>query len=93
MGNHSVKVGADLRYGRNLRVPSDNDRTGVLNFATGPTSKCRSLNRREVLLFAAFSMGEVSRQACQMTQHSIATCPVPPTPKEFQKREFFYGQA
>jgi hypothetical protein len=32
IGNHSVKVGADLRYGRNLRVPSDNDRAGQLNF-------------------------------------------------------------
>jgi hypothetical protein len=37
IGNHAVKVGADLRYGRNLRVPSDNDRAGQLNFATGPT--------------------------------------------------------
>ena len=29
IGNHAVKVGADLRYARNLRVPSDNDRTGI----------------------------------------------------------------
>ncbi len=36
-GNHSFKVGADLRYGRNLRVPSDNDRAGLLNFGNGPT--------------------------------------------------------
>ena len=28
MGNHSLKVGVDLRYGRNLRVPSDTDRAG-----------------------------------------------------------------
>ncbi len=38
-GNHTFKVGADLRYGRNLRVPSDNDRAGLLNFNVGPTSE------------------------------------------------------
>jgi hypothetical protein len=37
-GNHTLKVGTDLRYGRNLRVPSDTDRAGVLNFYTGATS-------------------------------------------------------
>ena len=30
IGNHTVKVGADLRYGRNLRVPSDSDRAGQI---------------------------------------------------------------
>ena len=29
IGNHAVKFGVDLRYARNLRVPSDSDRTGV----------------------------------------------------------------
>jgi hypothetical protein len=38
LGNHSIKIGADLRYGRNLRVPSDTDRDGVLQFNAGPTS-------------------------------------------------------
>ena len=38
IGNHAVKFGADLRYARNLRVPSDSDRTGVNNFFAGPTS-------------------------------------------------------
>jgi hypothetical protein len=28
IGNHSIKFGADLRYARNLRVPSDSNRTG-----------------------------------------------------------------
>ena len=41
MGNHSVKVGADLRYGRNLRVPSDNDRAGLMNFSTGSDRESR----------------------------------------------------
>ena len=38
VGNHSVKFGVDLRYARNLRVPSDSDRTGVNNFGNGPSS-------------------------------------------------------
>ncbi len=45
-GNHTFKVGADLRYGRNLRVPSDNDRAGLLNFNVGPTSQPRNQRRR-----------------------------------------------
>ena len=32
MGNHSLKIGVDLRYARNLRVPSDTDRAGQNNF-------------------------------------------------------------
>ena len=45
-GNHTFKVGADLRYGRNLRVPSDNDRAGLLNFNVGPTSNPDKQYRR-----------------------------------------------
>src|SRR5208283_4950233 len=37
-GNHTIKIGADLRYGRNLRVPSDTDRAGLMHFDNGPTS-------------------------------------------------------
>ncbi len=32
-GNHSIKIGADLRWAHNLRVPSDTDRAGLFNFA------------------------------------------------------------
>ena len=27
-GNHQIKFGADIRYAMNLRIPSDNNRTG-----------------------------------------------------------------
>ena len=37
LGNHALKLGVDLRYGRNLRVPSDNDRDGLLYFHSGLT--------------------------------------------------------
>jgi Carboxypeptidase regulatory-like domain/TonB dependent receptor len=32
VGNHQIKIGADLRHASNLRVPSDANRTGQLNF-------------------------------------------------------------
>ena len=31
-GNHTIKFGADIRYAMNLRVPSDQSRTGLLFF-------------------------------------------------------------
>ncbi len=30
------RLASDLRYGRNLRVPSDTDRAGLMHFGTGP---------------------------------------------------------
>ena len=56
IGAHAIKFGVDLRYARNLRVPSDNDRTGVNNFGTGPTSNGTSGG----LGFASFVLGDVT---------------------------------
>ncbi|MCL2659531.1 MAG: TonB-dependent receptor [Acidobacteriaceae bacterium] len=36
-GRHAIKFGADIRYAKNLRNASDNNRTGVLNFNNGAT--------------------------------------------------------
>jgi len=83
IGNHSVKVGADLRYGRNLRVPSDNDRAGLMNFATGPTSN-PTLSTQGGLGFATFLLGDVTSFNRYVSTSTNA--------KEFQKRTFFYGQ-
>ncbi len=58
VGNHSVKFGTDLRYARNLRVPSDNNRAGLLNFGTGPTS---GGNPTSGLGFATFVLGDVTQ--------------------------------
>jgi len=80
IGNHAVKVGADLRYARNLRVPSDNDRTGVNNFGTGPTSNGTSGG----LGFATFVLGDVTAYNRYASTSTNA--------KEFQKRDFFYAQ-
>ena len=80
LGNHSVKVGVDLRYGRNLRVPSDHDRAGALTFNTGQTSN----NGTDGLGFASFVLGEVGSFDRYVSTSTNA--------KEFQKRTFFYGQ-
>jgi hypothetical protein len=80
LGNHAIKVGADLRYGRNLRVPSDTNRTGILNFGTGPTSSGGS----DGLGFATMALGDVTSFNRYVSTSTNA--------KEFQKRVFFYGQ-
>ena len=79
-GNHSLKVGADLRYARNLRVPSDNDRTGILYFSNQPTSNGATGG----LGFATFVLGKVTGFKRFVSTSTNA--------KEFQKRDFFYAQ-
>jgi outer membrane receptor protein involved in Fe transport len=79
-GNHSLKIGADLRYARNLRVPSDTDRAGQLNFKTGPTSNAGSNG----LGWATFMLGDVPSFGRYVSTSTNA--------KEFQKRTFFYAQ-
>jgi hypothetical protein len=80
IGNHAVKFGADLRYARNLRVPSDNDRTGINNFGTGPTSNGTTGG----LGFASLVLGDVTAYNRYASTSTNA--------KEFQKRDFFYVQ-
>ncbi len=82
-GNHSAKFGADLRYARNLRVPSDTDRAGLLSFGTGPTSN-PNLKTPGGLGFASFLLGDVTQFGRYISTQNNA--------KEFQKRTFFYGQ-
>ncbi len=91
LGNHAVKFGADLRYARNLRVPSDNDRTGVLQFGTGPTSNpavaaADSSGNTSAggLGFATLALGDVTYFNRYVSTSTNA--------KEFQKRDFFYVQ-
>lgn len=81
MGNHSFKFGVDLRYARNLRVPSDTDRTGLLHFTPGATSDGGSTGG---LGFASFMLGDVNSFGRYVSVSTNA--------KEFQKRDFFYAQ-
>jgi Carboxypeptidase regulatory-like domain/TonB dependent receptor len=82
-GNHSFKVGADLRYARNLRVPSDTDRTGLMEFKGGPTSN-PNLTTAGGLGMATFVQGKVNTYGRYVSTSTNA--------KEFQKRTFFYAQ-
>lgn len=81
LGSHSIKLGVDLRYARNLRVPSDTNRTGLLHFGTGPTS---GGNATSGLGFATFVLGDVTSFGRYVSTSTNA--------KEFQKRDFFYVQ-
>ncbi len=83
VGNHSFKAGADLRYGRNLRVPSDNDRDGLLNFNANATSN-QGLKTQGGLGWATYMLGDVTSYNRYVSTNTNA--------KEFQKRTFFYAQ-
>ncbi|GGA72596.1 hypothetical protein GCM10011507_25270 [Edaphobacter acidisoli] len=81
IGNHSIKFGVDLRYARNLRVPSDTDRTGLFTFnasATGNTDGTGGVG------LASFVLGDPSQFGRYVSTSTNA--------KEFQKRDFFYAQ-
>ena len=80
---HSIKIGADLRYARNLRVPSDSNRTGILTFTNGPTSNPAMTNSGG-LGWATFALGQVPQLQRYVSASTNA--------KEFQKRDFFYIQ-
>lgn len=79
-GNHSIKFGADIRYAKNLRVPSDANRTGELNFNAGDTSNAGSNG----LALATFLLGDVTFFQRFVSSSLNAA--------ERQKRWFFYGQ-
>ena len=55
-GNHQFKFGVDLRHATNLRIPSDANRTGILNFNHQGTSD----NNIGGLDIATFLFGEVT---------------------------------
>jgi hypothetical protein len=80
IGNHSIKFGADIRYAENLRVPSDNNRTGLLNFDSYTTSQGGTGG----LSLASFLLGDVA-SFNRFVSTSV-------TAAERQKRLFFYGQ-
>jgi hypothetical protein len=85
IGNHTAKFGVDLRYARNLRVPSDTDRTGLFGFNGGATAGYdNNGNVAGGLGLASFVLGDVQQYGRYVSTSTNA--------KEFQKRFFFYGQ-
>jgi Carboxypeptidase regulatory-like domain/TonB dependent receptor len=79
-GNHTIKFGADIRYAMNLRVPSDQSRSGLLFFDQLGTGNAGSNG----LGLATFILGDVTQ-----FQRYVSTSL---TAAERQKRTFFYGQ-
>jgi hypothetical protein len=79
-GNHQIKFGGDIRYARNLRVPSDNHRAGELTFARERTS----LAGAGGAAIATFLLGDVTTFKRYISTSLDAA--------ERQKRFYFYGQ-
>ncbi len=84
VGNHSVKFGADIRYAMNLRVPSDANRTGQLNFNHNNTASADNTAAPGGLSLATFLLGDVTSMDRYVSTSTNAA--------ERQKRWFFYGQ-
>jgi hypothetical protein len=80
-GNHQLKFGGDIRYARNLRVPSDKHRAGELSFAQARTSDA-TLGGGVAL--ATFLLGDVTSFSRYVSTSTNAA--------ERQKRFFTYGQ-
>ena len=87
-GNHSFKFGADIRSASNLRVPSDQNRTGVLAFSHVNTSggdpgstSAASLGGLDLGTFLLGNVTQLQRYTSTILDAS-----------EHQWRYFFYGQ-
>ena len=81
IGKHSVRFGADLRYARNLRVPSDNNRAGEVTFSATDTENT-TLSTPGGLGLATFVLGDVTNFARYVSTSTNA--------KESQKIVFSY---
>ncbi|MGE5205141.1 MAG: TonB-dependent receptor domain-containing protein [Chlamydiota bacterium] len=79
-GNHQIKFGLDMRYAMNLRVPSDSNRTGQLNFTNALTSDAGTGGAG----IGSFLLGDVNNMS-RFVSTSL-------TAAERQKRFFYYGQ-
>jgi|CZKJ01.1.fsa_nt_gi hypothetical protein len=84
-GNHILKFGADIRYARNLRIPSDNNRTGEYNFNPAATSNAGAGG----LDLATFLLGDTTSLARYVNNPALTNVN---NAAERQKRWFFYGQ-
>lgn len=82
-GNHTMKVGADIRFADNFRFPSDDNRTGQLTFGHLQTSS-GGLTPTGGLDLASFLLGDVSffDRFVSVSQNA----------SESQKRFFLYAQ-
>lgn len=85
-GNHAFKAGVDVRYALNLRVPSDNHRSGQSFFNDSYTGIVPSpgASPNDGLAMANFMLGAVTSFNRYVSSSTNA--------QERQKRIFWYGQ-
>lgn len=83
-GNHTFKFGTDVRYALNLRVPSDNHRSGELQFDPEYASLATAGGNTGGLGLASFLLGQVTQFRRYVSSSTNA--------QERQKRIFWYGQ-
>jgi hypothetical protein len=86
VGRHTFKIGADLRYAMNLRVPSDVHRAGELSFNPGVTGvvPVAGQNPSGGIGLATFELGGVSGFGRYVSSSTNAA--------ERQRRFFWYAQ-
>jgi hypothetical protein len=86
VSKHNIKVGVDLRYATNLRVPSDTHRAGELTFNPGLTGvvPVAGQNPTGGSGLATFLLGDVTNFGRYVSTSTDAM--------EHQPRLFFYGQ-
>ena len=86
MGTHSLKFGVDMRYAKNLRVPSDSNRAGELHFSATDTENTTdaTLTSPGGIGLATFLLGDVTNFSRYVSVSTNA--------KESQKRMFTYVQ-
>jgi len=84
VGTHSVKFGVDVRYARNLRVPSDSNRAGELAFSASDTENVTDLTLASPggMGLGTFLLGDVTNLNRYVSVSTNA--------KESQKRLFTY---
>jgi hypothetical protein len=83
-GNHTMKVGADIRFAHNFRFPSDANRTGQMSYSHLETANVVGSSQVGGLDLASFLLGDVSFFERFDSLSSNAT--------ETQRRYFLYGQ-
>ena len=84
-GNHTIKFGADIRRAYNLRIPSDNHRSGELTFSENRTGKVvNGQLQAQGLGLATFLIGDVT-----FFKRFVSTSL---DARERQWRHFYYGQ-
>jgi hypothetical protein len=86
-GNHQFKFGVDLRHATNLRIPSDANRTGILNFNhLGTSDTLPEVGTVGGVDLATFLFGEVT------AFNRYVGSPTEQSSIETQNRYFFYAQ-